>query len=337
VLSNKVVGFLSRAARFVGLTCAINFGTGCSLSVLDGLSSGVAQVDAGAPVADDDAGPRVGEASVAPMDALPLQDATVFYDDGATIGSAMDAGSTDDAAEAGCGAGCPGKGYCLGSECVYASCKDRQAALPGSTGGVFKFDTDLGGSDAPFPAFCAMQLAGGGWTLLMKIDGNASTFHYDSPLWENDQTYQPDMANFDTNEAKLRSYVTLPFSTLLIGMHDNAGTRWTVLALGGSSLRDLMTTKYHPTALGRDVWEQIPGPGSLQLNCNLEGVNVITPHVSIRLGIVANEQNDCATCDSFIGFGAQHFADTMACGNLARSSPDHGDRVDPDFGYIFAR
>jgi hypothetical protein len=274
------------------------------------------------------------------MDALPRQEATVLYDDGSTTGTAFDDGkdgAANDAADAGCQGGCPGRGYCLDSQCVYPSCKDRLAALPGSASGVYSIDPDLIGGDPPFRAFCGMRLAGGGWTLLLKIDGDKPTFNYDSALWENSVTFQPELPDFDANEAKLRSYITLPFATLLIGMHDGAGTRWTVLSLGGSSLRDLMATGYHPTALGRGIWEQLPGPGSLQVNCNLEGVNVVTPDVRVRLGIVGNEQNDCASCDSFIGYGAQHKTDNMACGNQAYFFPDHGDRVDPDFGYILAR
>jgi hypothetical protein len=332
------VGVFLRAGRLVALTGMVSVTTACSLSVLDGLSGGLAPDDAGTWVAGDAPGAKVKDASV-DLDALPRQEASVLYDDGSTAGSTvdLDAATNDGAIEVGCPDGCPGRGYCVDSQCVYASCKDRLAALPDSVSGVYSIDPDLSGNDPPFRAFCAMRLAGGGWTLLMKIDGHTPTFEYDSPLWEDSSTFQSELADFDMNEAKLQSYVALPFATLLIGMRDESGTRWTELTLGGSSLRDLMATKYHPTALGRAVWEQLPGPGSLQLYCNLEGVNVVTPQTSVRLGIVANEQNDCLSCDSFIGFGAQHFSDKMACGNIARFSPDHGDRVDPDFGYIMAR
>jgi hypothetical protein len=114
-------------------------------------------------------------------------------------------------------------------------------------------------------------------------------------------------------------------------------TRFAVLAIGGSSLRDLMATGFHPSALGRDGWEAI-SQGSLQTFCNVEGVNVATTQTWTRLGVLGNETNDCGSCDSFIGFGARYQVnDAYACGNLALWSPDHGHRRTPLFGYIMGR
>jgi hypothetical protein len=331
-------GFL-RGAHLLALMGGATLSVACSLSLLDGLSEGNRPDGAGGSVVVEGAEATENQRDASTADSL-TSPGEVFYDDGSIISSRdaeQSANGSTDAADAGCQGGCPGKGYCLGSECVYASCKDRHAALPLSTGGVYLVDPDLSGGDPPFLAFCAMQLAGGGWTLLMKVDGHQSTFDFDSALWENTFTFQVGFPDLDTNEAKLSSYSTLPFSALLVGMHDDAGTRWTVLSIGGSSLRDLMATNYHPTALGRDSWMKLPGPGSLQPFCNLEGVNAITPQARVRIGILGNQQNDCSSCDSFIGFGAQYGQENMACGNLAYRVPDAGDRTDPDFGYIMAR
>jgi hypothetical protein len=333
-----VVGSSLRAASLlVFLGAASCWIVGCSLSVLEGLSGGGELDEAGSSIGFDagDSGHRENDTSVA--DAFIGHE--VFYDDGSPVGS-RDAQPTDrvrDAEDAGCPEPCMGKGYCLGSECVYASCKDRLAAFPTSASGVYPIDPDLGGGDLPFSAFCKMDVTGGGWTLLVKVDGHKSTFNFDSPLWESTTTFHPELPDLDENEAKLHSYSTLPFSALLVGMHDLGGTRWTVLSLGGSSLRDLMATSYHPSALGRDAWMKLPGGGSLQPFCNLEGVNANTPQARIRLGILANQQNDCTSCDSFIGFGGQYSQENMACGNLAYKVPDAGDRVDPDVGYVMAR
>jgi len=78
--------------------------------------------------------------------------------------------------------------------------------------------------------------------------------------------------------------------------------------------------------------------GSLQRNCNREGINVQTPKASARIGIVANNQNDCQTCASWIAFGGM--ADQTgqsACGNFATTMPDNGDRQDALFGYVMVR
>jgi hypothetical protein len=198
-------------------------------------------------------------------------------------------------------------------------------------------DPDMSGGDPPFLDYCAMNVAGGGWTLLMKIDGAKSTFLYQSSLWESSPTFQPEFPSYDLNEAKLQSYVSLPFANLLVGMRVDNTTRFAVLAIGGSSLRDLMANGFHPSALGRDGWEAI-SLGSLQTFCNAEGVNVATARAWMRLGILGNETDDCGTCDSFIGFGMRYqTADQFACGNFAEFSPDQGDRHTAMFGYILAR
>ncbi|HKQ68293.1 MAG TPA: fibrinogen-like YCDxxxxGGGW domain-containing protein [Polyangiaceae bacterium] len=310
--------------------------------MLEGLSSGPASNEAGEPAIVDaatshDAGTVTAQMEASSADSSPTE---VYYDDGSTGTSHDAARDPSDAARdaaAGCRESCGGKGYCFEAECVYASCKDRLAAEPSSASGVYLVDPDRGGGDPPFATFCKMDLAGGGWTLLMKIDGSKSTFHFASDLWENTMTLRPESADLEMTEAKLRSYVTLPFAALLVGMRDSSVTRWTVLSVGGSSLRDLMAGSYQPTALGRSSWLKLPGTGTLQPYCNREGVNVITDQTRIRLGIVANQQDNCSSCDSFIGFGGQIGGLNMACGNLAFEVPNAYDIADDDFGYVMAR
>jgi hypothetical protein len=338
-----VSGF-RRVSSVVVAACSLG---GC-LPSFDGLTGGHGEdLPAPADATNDATNPVVPDASfeaatISVTDAAStVVDGTEMFDDGAIVGTVDLADASGDGSDAeldaGCAGGCPGRSYCQGSTCVYASCKDLKASLPSSHSGVYLIDPDLSGTSPPFPAFCGMGISDGGWTLLMKVDGNAKTFVRDSPLWENDETYQPSAAGFDLTEAKLASYSLLPFANLLIGFHVGTTTHFALLAIGGSSLRDLMASGYHPSALGRAGWETI-AEGSLQTNCNSEGVNVNTPMASVRLGILANENNDCNTCDSFIGFGGFYQGkDSFACGNLALYSPDKGDRATPLFGYIFAR
>jgi hypothetical protein len=316
--------------------------------VLDGLATG--ERDAGGalpeaavtPTPDAYMGPQPIHPT-GPDDASTVVDGAELLEDSSSQSfvTGTDSGPASDASDAGpttgCFDGCPGKGYCLGSDCVYPSCKERKASLPGSPSGVYLVDPDMTGSAPPFLAFCGMNVAGGGWTLLMKVDGAKSTFPYSSPFWLNDEVFRPDFPSYDLNEAKLSSYASLPFANLLVGIRIGDMTHFATLAIGGSSLRDVMATGFHPSALGRDGWESI-SLGSLQSFCNVEGVNVASPMAWVRIGIIGNETNDCQTCDSFIGFGGQYQGkDTYACGNLALYSPDHGDRHTPFFGYILAR
>ena len=99
-----------------------------------------------------------------------------------------------------------------------------------------------------------------------------------------------------------------------------------------------MTSGSHTTNVGRSAWELLPSRGSLQNNCNREGINVETAQANVRIGIVANNQNDCATCNSMIGFGAEgNSIGDVACGNVADTTPDNGTRNDALFGYVMVR
>ncbi|KAL9953458.1 hypothetical protein ACROYT_G040880 [Oculina patagonica] len=79
--------------------------------------------------------------------------------------------------------------------------------------------------------------------------------------------------------------------------------------------------------------------GSLQRNCNREGFNAasdILGYSKARIGILGNNENNCMSCDSRIGFGTGGAHDhSNTCGIDAISSPDNGDRRIKTMGYIF--
>lgn len=83
---------------------------------------------------------------------------------------------------------------------------------------------------------------------------------------------------------------------------------------------------YRSTSLGRDTWKALIGSqASLQTNCNREGFNVVNDYrddywPKARIGIIGNNQNDCYTCDSGIGFGTEgNPFNVSTCGNGANS------------------
>jgi hypothetical protein len=190
----------------------------------------------------------------------------------------------------------------------------------------------IGGSTAhAFQAYCDLESEDGPWTLVLKIDGNETTFKYDEPIWIDDSTLlTEDLAPGD-GEMKNAGYSTLPFSALRVGMRvdveaeeGDGQTRYLTIDIEARSLRQLMVRgDEHETTLGRDSWRALIPLTSLQPNCNAEGINI---RHKLRFGLLGNEQDDCHTPDSFVGIGSTR--DAVIAGNFAvgRWQSDNGDR-----------
>ena len=100
--------------------------------------------------------------------------------------------------------------------------------------------------------------------------------------------------------------------------------------------------QYRATSLGRNTWKTLIGSqASLQLNCNKEGFNAVGTigrFAKARIGIVANQENDCNSCDSRIGFGTGgRHDDSNTCGNQATHSPVNGNKHIKAMGYILVQ
>jgi len=100
--------------------------------------------------------------------------------------------------------------------------------------------------------------------------------------------------------------------------------------------------QYRATSLGRNTWKKLIGPqASLQVNCNKEGFNAVgSPEYNskARIGIISNEQNDCLSSDSRIGFGTGGLdGDSNTCGNEATTLPDNGIKHIKAMGYIIVQ
>ena len=97
--------------------------------------------------------------------------------------------------------------------------------------------------------------------------------------------------------------------------------------------------QYRATSLGKDTWKTLIGSEvSLQIYCNKEGFNSIGNdplHSKARIGVIGNNENDCNSCDSRIGFGTGgYYDDTNTCGNEATFFPDNDDKHIKTMGYI---
>jgi hypothetical protein len=171
-------------------------------------------------------------------------------------------------------------------------------------------------------------------------------FHYDSAYWKNKQAYNPGGAasGLGRQETKLETYWTYPFNRLCLGMNTGS-TRWlTVNYPGSRSLYDVIAPgKYRGFHVGRHAWKNLIPGSSLQRGCNREGFNVIKNRQfsRARIGILGNQENNCNSPDSRIGFGTGGFRcgvnDGNTAGNEARCNPDNGNKSIFVFGYIFAQ
>ncbi len=252
-------------------------------------------------------------------------------------------------------------GVDCGGECpacaVAQSCQTLLMMVPDATSGVYQLDVDGSGPQPPFFSFCEMQADGGGWTLALKMDGAQQTFSYANALWTNTETLNDNMPSFDKSEAKLAAFNLLAFHQIRVVMVTGNDTRSIVLGdsngIGGvfsgemTSLRDLFgmgANRY--TMVGRDTWLTLVPGSAMAPNCNREGINVAADfniaQVNLRIGILANNENQCLSPDSFVGIGFSR--SYLACnttlntfaGNAAGCN-DPNDRNIAAWSYLFVR
>jgi len=168
------------------------------------------------------------------------------------------------------------------------------------------------------------------------------TFHYDSSLWSNRETLNPKggETGFDLQETKIPTYWNTSFSKICLGIKIGQKIKFIVINKHANSLYSLIADgQYRATSLGRDTWKELIGSeASLQSYCNREGFNAVANfevNAKARIGLISNNEDDCGTCDSRIGFGSGGYpADTNTCGNAAMGTADNGDKTIKAIGYI---
>ena len=139
-------------------------------------------------------------------------------------------------------------------------------------------------------------------------------FNYTSPYWANKETYavEEGLEGLTEKQTKLASYWNTPFSKICLGMKANNVTKWIATDHEASSLFDVIANgNYTSTSFGKEAWKSLIDGSSIQKYCNREGFNVQLTnsyrsaggYIKARLGIAANNRNDCKECDSCIGFG----------------------------------
>ena len=120
-------------------------------------------------------------------------------------------------------------------------------------------------------------------------------------------------------ETKLPIYWNTSFSKVCLGMKipGEVITSFISINKNADSLYSLIADgQFRVTSLGRNTWKALLGSkGNLQPHCNREGFNAYCGGPKARIGILGNNENDCGTCDSFIGFGTKDSTNSGPCGD----------------------
>ncbi|XP_028415955.1 uncharacterized skeletal organic matrix protein 5-like [Dendronephthya gigantea] len=233
------------------------------------------------------------------------------------------------------------------------SCKEILERNSSQTNGVYEIKNNI--SLEEYRVYCHMNpipgCGGGGWTLVMKIDGNKNDFNYSSSYWTNKAVYkiQDGLEGLTEKQTKLASYWNTPFRKICLGMKVNNQTRWIALDYAASSLYNVIGEgSFKSTSAGKEAWKSLITGSALQENCNREGFNIkvasesedFATYVHVRIGVVANNENDCVSCDSCIGFGTSagcHNERRMTtCGNMGICN-ELNNKNTPAFGFILVQ
>ena len=161
-------------------------------------------------------------------------------------------------------------------------------------------------------------------------------------MWTNrkDRNSSAGKTLLDHQETKLPTYWSTPFTKICLAMKIGHQVNSIVINKQANSLHSLIADgNYRSTSLGRHTWKKLIGrQASLQRNCNREGFNCQS-YSKARIGIISNQENNCFTCDSRIGFGTGGFpsGNDNTCGNWAGHSPDNGNRYIKAMCYILVQ
>ncbi len=179
-----------------------------------------------------------------------------------------------------------------------------------------------------------------------------TTFNYLSPHWINKDSYKvkEGLDGLTGKQTKLASYWNTPFNKICLGMRrkngKNKATSWIVIKHQASSLFNVIAKgKFTKTSVGKSKWMSLIHGSSLEANCNKQGFNIgggnPDRRMYVRIGIVANKQNNCKTCNSGIGFGVSISGcygtrKKKACGSI-HACGEHFQNNLATFGYILVQ
>ena len=180
-------------------------------------------------------------------------------------------------------------------DCSFVSCKALLAAHPALGDGAYGLDPDGAGGVDPYQAWCDM--AGGGWTLVLKADGD-NTLWYGASYWTDNTLLADDALNVSPGNSKFASFLHVKVTEMKACLDGHCysksfnGTKTPLDIFSGAA----------------DVVGGLPGFGSsskwsTQPNCQHYGINTPYCYRQSRFGYTANQEGDCSSNDTAIGLG----------------------------------
>lgn len=230
-------------------------------------------------------------------------------------------------------------GACVDGRCAsQVSCDVLRRVSPDVPSGTYTIDPE--GNDQPFAVYCEMTGVDEGWTLALKIDGNQGTFVHGSALWTSTDAFGA-ATDLTLVEAKSPAFSTVAMTQVRVVMREGGVDRNLTAGFNPppsspTTLRALFTGSYYPTSNPRSEWLGLVASGSLQTNCQQQGLNTVVAGQALRIGIFGNQEGDCNSCDSFLGIGHT----SVASGNIAAAAYDNsgaGGRDTRTFSFVFVR
>ena len=131
-------------------------------------------------------------------------------------------------------------------------------------------------------------------------------------------------------------------------MKVNGVTKWIVINHQASSLLNVIANGvFERRYVGKIKWLSLMDGSDLQPYCNREGFNINIPgqspnaHLKVRIGMIANNEYNCDSCDSCIGFGTlvrgcDGETRKTTCGNIVICD-ELNNKNTAAFGYIFVQ
>ena len=203
----------------------------------------------------------------------------------------------------------------IGSEalCAAQSCLDIHEQNSTASDGVYWIDPI---QNAPYQVYCDMTRNGGGWTLLLKSNGDA-LLDYDNALWTDSNTLNETSIDNSSANAKFSSFNELDI-TELMGCFPTQGNHCFFANISSANTaREIFSGGSQQMGSG---WNGQSYSGwSWQPNCHYFGINTPYCYQRARFGFTANQEGDCNSNDTAIGFGL-----ARTCGADAASSKGSG-------------
>ncbi len=179
--------------------------------------------------------------------------------------------------------------------CTDVSCKALKTKFPQAGDGVYYLDSDGANPDPAYKAWCDMT--NGAWTLVLKSNGD-STLWYQASYWTDNTLLNEANPGTASGNAKYGAFLKVKVNEMK-GCLD--GLCYTKSFNGAKTSKEIFaggqdTVGGHPGFQDGPSW-------STQPNCKNFGINTPWNYQQTRFGYTANQEGDCSSNDTAIGFG----------------------------------